>query len=124
MPSQYLMQIVNRETGDVVTYSPGSHVEQDFIEDCVKRIIESVQVLPKFDLAQFVDLCTKSIVDRGVGLGRTSNHVAQDVRDGMFESIIRSGVDSDVSDVISGIEKCVRGAIQSSIHELKSEIIP
>ncbi len=59
------MQIVDRETGNVVQFEPGMSVESQFIEDCVTNIA-------------FL----------GVGFGRTTAHVAQDVRNGIESTIL------------------------------------
>jgi hypothetical protein len=64
MASRYLMQIVDRDTGDVVRYEPGQVVESDFVEDCVEQIVRL-----------------------GVGLGRTTDHVAADIRRGIEDAI-------------------------------------
>ncbi len=64
MTSRFYMQIVDKKTGEAVQFEPGLTVEKDFVEDCVK-----------------------CIVARGVGLGRTSAHVAEDIRQGIVESI-------------------------------------
>lgn len=36
MPSRYVMQIVDRSTGEVVQFEPGLVVERMFVDDCVK----------------------------------------------------------------------------------------
>jgi len=66
MPSRFLMQIVDRETGDVVQWEPGLRVEQDFVDACVQRILSL-----------------------GVGLGRTAKHVETDVRNGIEQAIFQ-----------------------------------
>lgn len=63
MSSRYLLQIVDREDGTVVQFEPGLRAESDIITDCVNRVRE-----------------------KGVGLGRTSAHVEQDVCDAMGEA--------------------------------------
>ena len=64
MASRFLMQIIDRKTGEVVQFEPGKVVETDFVEDCVEQVVRL-----------------------GVGLGRTSNHVAADVRQGLEDAI-------------------------------------
>lgn len=36
---------------------------------------------------EFVETCVKAIIAKGVGFGRTSTHVEQDIRDGIIETI-------------------------------------
>jgi hypothetical protein len=38
--------------------------------------------------AEIIELCTRAIVARGVGLFKTSAHVEQDIRDGIAEAIM------------------------------------
>lgn len=57
MSSRYLMQVIDRETGEAVTFEPGLRDEKNFVDACVNRV-----------------------VDLGVGIGRTASHVASDVR--------------------------------------------
>jgi hypothetical protein len=64
MYSDYLMQVVDKLHNEVVQFEPGLSVEVNFIDDCVTRAIA-----------------------KGVGIGRTSNHVAQDIRDAIEEAI-------------------------------------
>lgn len=65
MASRYLMQVVDRQTGEIVQFEPGQVVETDFVTDCVAQVVRL-----------------------GVGLGRTSDHVAADVRQGIEEAIL------------------------------------
>jgi hypothetical protein len=64
MPSRYLMQIVDRQTEEVVSFEPGQRVETNFVDDCVNRTMA-----------------------KGVGVGRSSAHVERDMRDGIEEAI-------------------------------------
>ena len=64
MDSIYLMQIVEKKNNEVVQFEPGLSVEVNFVDDIVTRTIS-----------------------KGVGLGRTSAHVAQDVREAVEEAI-------------------------------------
>lgn len=64
MASRFKMQIVDTVTGRVVEWEPGLSTEINFVEDCISRIVE-----------------------RGVGFGRTSKHVAKDIEDGITEAI-------------------------------------
>lgn len=59
------MQIVDRSTDSVVEFEPGLTVEIDFIADCVRRIL-----------------------DKGVGVLKTQEHVAADIRSGIEEAIL------------------------------------
>jgi hypothetical protein len=64
MASRYLMQIVDRKTGDVVQFEPGQAAELEFVEDCVAKVVRL-----------------------GVGLGRTSTQVSVAIRQGIEEAI-------------------------------------
>lgn len=64
MASRYLMQIVDRDTGDVVQFEPGTAIERDFVSDIVRKTSA-----------------------KGVGLGRTTSHVVGDVRAAIEEAI-------------------------------------
>lgn len=65
MASRYLLQIVDRQSGNVVQFEPGLQAEKDFVADCVKRVVEL-----------------------GVGLLKTEAHVEQDVRTGIELAIL------------------------------------
>lgn len=62
MASDYVVQIVHRETGLVVSWAPGLQVEVEFIEN----------------------LCTR-VRAKGVGLARSEAHVIADVRTACHE---------------------------------------
>lgn len=62
MASEFLMQILHVPTGEVVRWAPGQPVEAQFIEDLVSRVRA-----------------------KGVGVGRTADHVAMDVRTAVME---------------------------------------
>lgn len=64
MASSFLMQIVDTRTNTVVEFEPGKTVEIDFVTDVVSRVIA-----------------------KGVGVFRTQEHVAKDVRDAIEEAI-------------------------------------
>lgn len=55
--SNYLIQVVHRATGKVVEWAPGLEVERNLIDELVQRVVA-----------------------KGVGVGRTQAHVANDVR--------------------------------------------
>ena len=58
MPSEYLIQVVHKSTGKVVTgWEPGLTVEKRLVEELVNRV-----------------------KTKGVGIFRTEDHVAKDVR--------------------------------------------
>ncbi len=59
------MQIVDKQTGDVVSYSPGSVIESELINNIADRAVA-----------------------KGVGIGRTANHVREDVRAAVYEAIM------------------------------------
>ena len=65
MASRFLMQIVDRTTGDTVQFEPGLSVEVNFIDDCVTKI-----------------------VSKGVGFTKTSSQVEAAIRDGIEQSIL------------------------------------
>lgn len=60
MVSRYLLQIIDRKTGEIIQLEPGLSAEIDFIDECAKRVLSL-----------------------GVGIGRTEKHVEQDVRTGI-----------------------------------------
>lgn len=63
MPSEWLIQVVHAKTGEVChSWLPGLAVERQFIEEIVNRT-----------------------VSKGVGMWRTSAHVAEDVRSAVKE---------------------------------------
>jgi len=65
MASKYLLQIVHRDNGKIVEWEPGRDIETEFITDCIARVLV-----------------------RGVGLFKTSAHVAQDIEAGIEEAIL------------------------------------
>ena len=65
MASRFLMQIVDRQTGEIIQYEPGRRAEILFVEDCIERIVEL-----------------------GVGFGRTQKHVVTDIRAGIESAIL------------------------------------
>lgn len=62
--SRFRLQIVDTTNAKVCEWEPGRAVEIDFVQDCITKI-----------------------VSKGVGLGRTSAHVAKDIEDGINEAI-------------------------------------
>ena len=80
MASRYLMQIVDKKTGDVVQFEPGLAIEKDFVEDCARRIIQRA---------------TRNIVDRGVGIGCTTLHVEKDIEDGL-DATVRDCIEKSI----------------------------
>lgn len=60
MVSRYLLQIIDRKTGEIIQLEPGLSAEIAFIEECAKRVLSL-----------------------GVGIGRTAKHVEQDVKTGI-----------------------------------------
>lgn len=121
MPSRYLLQIVDRDSGEVVKFPPGSPVEVELVEDVVKRLRESAATHPSYD--QFIESATQIIVARGVGVGRTEAHVAQDIRDGLRQALMASVVDPMQSGSRE-MEVTVRAALEQSILALKKRIRP
>lgn len=63
--SDYKLQIVHIGRGTVVEWAPGLLVEQEFVDDLVKRVLA-----------------------KGVGFGRTEAHVAVDVRAAIEEQLL------------------------------------
>lgn len=59
------MQIVDKQTGEVVSYSPGSVIESELINNIADRTVA-----------------------RGVGIGRTANHVREDVKAAVHDAIM------------------------------------
>jgi len=62
--SDFLIQVVHRETGRVVAWAPGMDVEKDFIRELGDRVAA-----------------------KGVGMGRTTEHVVADVKEACAEML-------------------------------------
>lgn len=117
------MQIVDRSTGEVVKYEPGSKVEQDFIEDCVDSVVRHVDFQFSASSDAFVDACVKAIVARGVGIARTTEHVAEDVRNGIREVIVNMGFGSEIKTANDVLSDRIRNGVVGSILTLKRKIL-
>lgn len=67
MSSLYLIRVVERDSGETVvsSWTPGSVVEKDLIEELVQRVR-----------------------DKGVGVLRTEAHVIEDVRSALRELLL------------------------------------
>lgn len=63
--SRFLLQIIDRQSGDVIQLEPGLSAETNFVDECVETISK-----------------------RGVGLGYSTAHVEQDIRAGIEEVIL------------------------------------
>ena len=57
MASQYLIQVIHKESGDVVRWAPGLEIEKQFEDELLDRVKA-----------------------RGVGVGRSTTHVLDDVQ--------------------------------------------
>ena len=88
MPSNFMMQIRNKRTGEVVEFEPGLSVEVNFVDACVQKILDNS-----------VDL----ILSKGVGLFRTSSHVKRDIQDGLEESV-RDSIEEVIQDLKSQVK--------------------
>jgi urease beta subunit len=64
MASRYLMQIVDRKTGEALQFEPGQAAELDLVEESVAGAVRL-----------------------GIGLGRTSTQAAAAMRQGIEEAI-------------------------------------
>jgi hypothetical protein len=124
MPSQFVMQIVDSTTGEVVAYPPGLKVEQDFLQDCTTRILQGLDALPAVDVPAFKAACTAAIRRRGVGFTKTEAHVMQDVTDGINETITDGGLNYVAEAVRQQVRGLVATAIAASIHDLKKKVQP
>ena len=60
--SAYLIQVIHKDTGDVVRWAPGLEVEKDFEKELIDRVLA-----------------------KGVGILRTGNQVATSVRTALRE---------------------------------------
>lgn len=60
--SEFLIQVVHRDTGDVVSWAPGLEIEKQFETELIARVQR-----------------------KGVGILRTSAHVAEDLRTALRE---------------------------------------
>ena len=64
MASKYLLQIISRDSGDVIQFEPGLSTEINFIDDIVTRTIA-----------------------KGVGLFKSKTHVETDLRTAIGEAL-------------------------------------
>jgi len=62
MPSQYVIQVVDTESGKVAEWAPGMAIERQLLADLGARVAA-----------------------KGVGIGRTTAHVIQDVQTALVE---------------------------------------
>ena len=124
MASRYLMQIVDTTTGQVVSYGPGSQVEKDFINDCADRITEALKGDFSIDLQGFVDSAVNAAAARNVGIFVSAQVTLQRFKDAMYEAIINGGLQQMANAKNVGIESEIKNAIEASIFELKSRVVP
>jgi hypothetical protein len=105
MASQYVLQIVDKDTGELAaTWAPGAPAEAEFIDTLCQRVAahlgEGRTTNGVLDAlaetwtpgspteAAFVDTLCQRIAESGVGIGRTTAHVLTDVR-ASFEAQVR-----------------------------------
>lgn len=124
MASRYVMQILDRSTGESVCYEPGLKIEKDFIEDCVTAIVKSTDFKLSASSDGFVEACTANIEKRGVGILRTQAHVADDVRDGIRETLLNLGFEMELATMREALATRVQAALESSIRDLKRKVNP
>jgi hypothetical protein len=62
MASDFLLRVVHRPSGDYVEWAPGQYIESHLVDELCNRVRA-----------------------KGVGLGRTTNHVVEDVRAAITE---------------------------------------
>ena len=124
MPSQYLMQIIHKQSGEVVQFAPGQDVEMDFIDTCVQKIMKILRNSPQTAPDNFVERCTETILKRGVGFMHSETHVAQDIRDGLNEAVVQNGLDTHLKDILIEMEPKIASAIAEAIFTLKAKVKP
>lgn len=122
MASKYLMQIVDRKTGNVVKFDPGRDVEMDFVDDCTKQIMNIHYGTLKTIDTSFVEACVAAVVKRGVGMMRSQAHVEQDVRDGINEAVVSGGLEKTLRELETKFADNIHKGIEMAIGRLKSKV--
>ena len=124
MASRYLMQILDTQTGEVVSYEPGGHIEKAFAADCAARICDELGKTAKMDLALFVDDVIRSLAERRIGLFTPTDVVVQHVRDAINKEIVTGGLQQFTYAYLQEVKQIVHDTIDKSIFELKAKVRP
>jgi hypothetical protein len=122
--SRFLMQIIDRETGDVVQFEPGRQVETDFVSDCAVQVVSSADISIPASSEDFIKACVDAVITRGVGFGRTESHVRQDLEDGIREVILKQGFDVEIAAARAELAARVESGVHKAIFNLKKQIRP
>jgi hypothetical protein len=122
--SRYLVQIVDRETQEVVQMEPGLQVEMEFLDDCVQKILGKGFQEISTAQADLLEACTAAILKRGVGLWRTEAHVAQDIRDGLREAFVSAQLDQRIAAFKAQAAHTIHEGIHEAVYALKSRVVP
>lgn len=123
MASTYLMQIVKRDTGEVVQWEPGRGVETDFIAACVREILNATFVGADNVSSDLVSRALEEVKARGVAF-RTTSHVLADVRDGFNAALVANGPEKSLRDLRAAFERSIEQGIETAIHDLKRQVRP
>lgn len=111
MPSKFVIQVVEVETGQVVQWAPGMAVERQLVEDLCSLTNAKIEA----HQTQLVeDFCAR-VRAQGVGMWRTEAHVLDDIRNVVQEAL------PTVKAMLGGM---VRLALTDLLHALKSDVTP
>lgn len=120
--SRFLMQIIDKQSGEVVNFPPGQSVEKDFVSEVVNAISTYVDFSVPVTSQEFVDKCVAAIVARGVGFTKTEAHVTEDITNGIREVLVKFGLEDSVKAANDMVASRARAAMEHSILELKKRI--
>lgn len=90
MQSNYLVQIVDRATGEVVQMEPGLQLERDLVADIVRALAPATREQTAL-YVRFVDALTASMAAKGVGIFRTEAAVLDAVKLSLYEVLVVNG---------------------------------
>lgn len=114
MASKFVLR-VERLDGEPVYLKPGGKSERDLKTAIISQVAKRLML--EFDSVLDKDGLLLSIIDRGVGVGRTQRHVIADVDAAIDEHEIRQRL-------AKAVTAAVEDAFQRTVTELKSDIEP
>lgn len=100
MPSGFLWQVIDRDTGAVAQFPPGSPIEVDVIDACIAATVKRLE-------GQIIPAATEATVKRGVGFFTS-------------EARVRLAMAAGFHEVIS--ETVVRRAMVEAFTEILSQL--
>lgn len=121
MESRFVMSVTDKKTHETVSFEPGLKVETDFVADATGRVLGALAALdldgPSPITSGFVEAVVAAVEKRGVGFGRTSAHVLQDLRDALFEVLVTRN-----PTVHKSVAPAVRQGIIEALLALKAQV--